>query len=117
MRDNQERGELDPAEGICWGCKKNYPSLLSCIGNRKKEGCDRGSEVGTVYKGKTGKDQFLRETKGIWAVEGVVRKSLSSRRVAGVPNLCNDRGQGLGKKGVGRKNFRGGGKRKNKAEK
>jgi len=28
---------------------KNSPSVLSCIGKRTKEGCDRGSEVGTVH--------------------------------------------------------------------
>jgi len=29
----------------------NSPSASSCIGKRKKEGCDRGSEVGTVHRG------------------------------------------------------------------
>jgi len=28
--------------------------VLSCIGKRTKEGCDRGSEVDTVHSGKDG---------------------------------------------------------------
>jgi len=46
MRDNQG-GESDPAEGVHRRCKKNFPSFLSCIGKRTKDGCDRGSEVET----------------------------------------------------------------------
>jgi len=43
MQDNPE-GEAE--------CKKNSPSVLSCIGKRTREGCDRGSEeVGTVQSG------------------------------------------------------------------
>jgi len=40
---------LDPAEGVRRSCKKN--SVLSCIGKRAREGCGRGSEVGTVNSG------------------------------------------------------------------
>jgi len=59
MRDNPKVGELDPAEGVRKRCK-NTSSILSCIGKRKKEGCDRGSEVGTVQSGlKAEKGQFL----------------------------------------------------------
>jgi len=50
MRNNQGGGELDPAEGVCRRCMKNS-SVLSCIGKRTKEGCDRGSEVETVHSG------------------------------------------------------------------
>jgi len=32
-------------------CMKNSPFVLSCIGKRTIEGCDRGSEVGTVHSG------------------------------------------------------------------
>jgi len=46
MRDNSKRVELDPAEGVRRRCKKNSPSVLSCIDKRTKEGCDCGSEVG-----------------------------------------------------------------------
>jgi len=52
MRDNLEGGELHPADDGHRRCKKNYPSVLSCIGKRTKEVCDRGSEVGTVYSGR-----------------------------------------------------------------
>jgi len=34
--------------GVRRRCKKNSPSVLSCMGKRTREGCDRGSEVGTV---------------------------------------------------------------------
>jgi len=51
MWDNPRGGESDPAEGVRRRCKTNSPSVLSCIGNRTREGCDRGSEVGTVRSG------------------------------------------------------------------
>jgi len=51
MRNSQEGGESDHARGARRRCMKNSPSVLSCIGKRIKEGCDRGSEVGTVYSG------------------------------------------------------------------
>jgi len=51
MRDYLVRVESDPAEGVRRRCKKNSPSVLSCIDKRKREGCDRGSEVGTVHSG------------------------------------------------------------------
>jgi len=46
MQDNPEGVELDH--------KKNF-SVLSCIDKRTKEGCDRGSDVGTVISGRGGK--------------------------------------------------------------
>jgi len=49
MRDNLEGDELDPENDVRRRSKKNFPSVLSCIGNRTKEGCDRGSEVETVH--------------------------------------------------------------------
>jgi len=48
-RDNT--GELDPAKGARRRCKKNFLSVLSCIGKRSREGCDRGSEDRTVHSG------------------------------------------------------------------
>jgi len=54
MRDNPERGELDPVDDVCRRCKKNSPSVLSCIGKKTKEGCDCISEVGTVHSGRDG---------------------------------------------------------------
>jgi len=51
MRDNPGGGELDPAEDVRRSCKKNSPSVLSCKGKRTRDGCDRGSEVGTVNSG------------------------------------------------------------------
>jgi len=39
----------------CRGCPQalheEFSSVLSCIGKRTKEGCDRGSEVETVHSG------------------------------------------------------------------
>jgi len=53
MRDNPGGGELKLAEGVRRRCKKNFPSVLFCIGTvkRTREGCNRGSEVGTFYSG------------------------------------------------------------------
>jgi len=50
MWDNPGRDESDPANGVRRRCK-NSPSVLSCIDKRTKEGCDRGSDVGTVHSG------------------------------------------------------------------
>jgi len=41
-------GELDPTYVVRRRYKKNSPSVLSRIGMKTKEGCDRGSEVETV---------------------------------------------------------------------
>jgi len=43
MQDNPEDGELDSAADVRRRCKKNFPSILFCIGKRAKEGCDRSS--------------------------------------------------------------------------
>jgi len=50
MRDNPEGGELDPAFDAA-GAARILLSL-SCTSKRTKEGCDRGSEVGTVHRGR-----------------------------------------------------------------
>jgi len=49
LQDNPGGGESVPADGVRRRCKKNSPSVLSCKGKRTREGCDRGSEVGTVH--------------------------------------------------------------------
>jgi len=51
MRDSQGGGETDPAEGGRKRCMKNFSSVLSCIGKKTIEGCDRGSEVEAVHSG------------------------------------------------------------------
>jgi len=51
MRKSQRGGESDPVEGVCRRCIKNSLSVLSCIGKRTKEGCNRGSEVEIVHSG------------------------------------------------------------------
>jgi len=48
MQDNPGKGELDLAEDFCRCCKNSH-SVLSCIGKRTREGCDRGSEVETIH--------------------------------------------------------------------
>jgi len=48
MRENPEEDELDPADDVRRHCK-NSSSVSSCIDKRTKEGCDHGSEVGTVH--------------------------------------------------------------------
>jgi len=54
MQDNPEGGELDLTDDVRRRCKKNSPYVLFCIGKKTKEGCDRGSEVGTVHSGRDG---------------------------------------------------------------
>jgi len=49
MQDNPEGVELDLADDICRYCKKNSPSVLSCIDKRTREGFDCDSGVWTVY--------------------------------------------------------------------
>jgi len=44
MRDSQGGGESYPAEGVRRRCIKNFPSVLSYIGKRTREGCDHGSD-------------------------------------------------------------------------
>jgi len=56
--------ELDPALDVRMRCKKN--SVLSCIGKRTAEGCDRGSEIGQFTAGDTGKGISSEETERIW---------------------------------------------------
>jgi len=51
MRDSQGGGESDPAEGVRRRCMKNSLYVLSCIGKKTKEGCDRGSEVEIAHSG------------------------------------------------------------------
>jgi len=83
-RRGSEGGELVPIESVRRRCKKNAPSVLSCIGKRTREGCDRGNEVRTVHSGQNGKGQFFREDRRNLAEEGVV-KAILSRRVTGMP--------------------------------
>jgi len=67
MRDNPGGGVLDPAEDVCWCCKKKSPSVLSCIGKRTGEGCDRGSEVWTVFTAdEMGRASSSEETEKVW---------------------------------------------------
>jgi len=73
IRDNPEGGELDPADDVCRCCKKNSPYVLSCIGKRTKEGCDRISEVGTVHSGWNGEGPVSPRKSRILAEERVVR--------------------------------------------
>jgi len=50
MQNSQGEGESDLAEGVRRRCIKNSP-VLSCVGKRTREGCDRGSKVETVHSG------------------------------------------------------------------
>jgi len=83
MRDNPG-SELDPAEGVRRRCKKNSLSVLSCIGKRRREGCDRGSEVGTVHSGRDGEGPIPpRKPKG--DRRGSCEKDFVSKKSSG----CN----------------------------
>jgi len=50
------RRRVRSCRGVCRRCKNNSPSVLSCIGKRTKESCDRGSEVKIVHSGRDGKE-------------------------------------------------------------
>jgi len=52
MRDNPHGGKLDAADDVCRRCKNNFPSVLSCIGKRTREGCGRGREVEIIHNGR-----------------------------------------------------------------
>jgi len=95
------RSKLHPEEGVRKRCKKNSPSDLFCIDNRKRKRCDRGSEVGTVLNGRDGVGLFLRGNRRNLAAEEVVRKISFPRRVADVSNLSNGRSQWGGNIGKG----------------
>jgi len=96
MLDNPEGGELDPAEGVRRRCKKNYLSVLLCIGKRTREGCDRGSEVGTVHSRRDGEVPVPpRKPKESGRRESC-EKDFVSTKSNGCANLCNDRSQGAG---------------------
>jgi len=61
MWKNPEGGELDSAECVRRRCKKNSPSALSCIDKRTREGCDRGSAVGTAHIGRDEEGQYFTQ--------------------------------------------------------
>jgi len=101
MQDNPKRGELDPAEDVCRRCMKNFP-VLSCIGKRTREGCDRDSKVVTVHN-RRDRPQGpipLRKPKESGRKESC--EILSPSRIAGMSYLCNGRGQWVGNMGKGK---------------
>jgi len=59
MRDIPEGGELDPAESVRKRYKKNSASVLTCINERTKEGCDRGRKSRQLIADEAGKGQLL----------------------------------------------------------
>jgi len=64
VREIPEGGELNPAKGVRMRCKKNFPSVLFCIGKRSREDCNHGNEVGTVHSGRDGEGPVpLRKPK------------------------------------------------------
>jgi len=64
MWANPEWDELNPADDVRRRCKNNCSCFLSCIDKRTKDGCDRGSEVGTVQSERDGgKASSSEETK------------------------------------------------------
>jgi len=72
MRDNPG-GELDPAIDVRRRCKNSF--VLSCIGKPKKDGCNRGSEVGTVHSGRG--PVPLRKQKDRFGKKRIVRDFVS----------------------------------------
>jgi len=72
-------------------CKKNSPSVLSCIGKSIKEGRDRGSEVGIVHNEQDGEGQVPLKKPMESGKRENCKKNSSSGRVSNVPYLCNDK--------------------------
>jgi len=105
MRDNPERGELDPA--VDDRCMKNSPFVLSCIGKRTK-GCDRGSVDGQFTAGETGKGQFLGRNRRNLEKERIVRKtsSLGSMKVCLIFAMAGASGLGSSAIISNKSNFR-----------
>jgi len=67
MRNNPGGGEFYPAKGVRTRCKKNSPSVLSCIGQRTREGCDRGSEGhDNSQRIRRGRASSSEESEEIW---------------------------------------------------
>jgi len=79
MWDDPEGGDLDLADGVRRHSKKNS-SILSCIGKKTREGCDRGSEVGTGQSGREGKGQFLQRNRRNLVEEGICEKDFVSTK-------------------------------------
>jgi len=79
LQDNSEGAEPDPADCARRRCKKNSPFIVSRIGRKAREGCDRGSVVGTVDSGETGKGHFFRRNRSYLVKEKVVRVFVSKK--------------------------------------
>jgi len=69
-----------------------YPALSKRI----REGCDRGSEVRTVYSAQDGKRPVPLRKLNDSGRTGSCEKNFVSKKIAGISNLCNDRGQWAG---------------------
>jgi len=82
MKDNQDRGELDPVHDICRCCNKNSLSVLSCIG-KTKEGCDRGSKVGTVHCRQDGEERVPQRKPKVSGRRESCEKDLFSKKSSG----------------------------------
>jgi len=103
MRDNPEGGELDPAKVARRSCKKNSPSVFSCIGMRTREGCNRGNDAGTTHSGSDRKVSAPLPTK---PKESGKRGSLEKdpilqeeQRVCPIPAMTGASGMGTRAKG------------------
>jgi len=71
---------------------ENSPSVLSCIDKMIKEGCDCGSEVGTVHRGQGGEGSVPPEgTEEVWQKKELWERFLQVMLVR-VPYLFYDRG-------------------------
>jgi len=93
MRDNPEGVELEPAGGVLRRYEKNSP-FLSCIGKRTREGCVRGSEVGTVHSGRDGKGLVPPRKPKKSGKRGSCDKNFVSKISECL--ICNNRGQWAG---------------------
>jgi len=84
----QFKGELDPADDVRRHFRK-----------KTKEGCDHGSEVGTVHSSETGNGELLLRKPKEFGRRDNRDKGFVSRQHKGMLYLCNDRGYRAGNPG------------------
>jgi len=65
-RYNPKGGELDPGDDGRRRCKKNHPSVLSCISKRTKEGVTVVAKSRQFTAARRERASFSEKTEGIW---------------------------------------------------
>jgi len=93
MRTNPKVVELDPAEGSIGTARRILFPFYPAQVRVQEKAVNVTANSGQFTADEAEKSQFLQGNRRNLTEEGVVRKISFPRRVAGVPNLCNDQGQ------------------------